>query len=150
MIVKNPANSSQVTLSGIEHNRYIHVLLLSDDFLIELMMITSESMELFKSRKFSLHKWAANLFTREVDLSLDPLPNYSALGWILDTQSDVLRIRCRIFVDPLTPRKILSQLASQFDPLGVGSPFSLGQRLILQNNLISGYLVRREATSDYF
>ena len=35
LIVKNPANASQVTFSAIEHNRYKNDLLLSSDSLIE-------------------------------------------------------------------------------------------------------------------
>ena len=149
LIVENPANASQVTLSAIEHSRYMNdLLLLSNDSLVDLKMITSESMVLFEGRGFSLHKWAANLFTkqillqisrcdlatcvREVDLGSDPLPNYSALGLTWDTESDVLLVRCCNFVDTSTWREISSQLASQFDPLGVGSPFLLGVKLILQ------------------
>ena len=115
MIVKNPANASQVTLRAVEHNRYKDDLLLFSDSLIELKQITSESMELFESRGFSLHKWAANSFTkqislqiprydlatcvREVDLGSDPLPHYLALGLTWDTESDVSRIPYRNFVD---------------------------------------------------
>ena len=64
---------------------------------------------------------------REVDWGSDPLPNYSALGLKWDTESDVLRIRCRNFVNASTRREMSSELASRFDPLGVGSPFLLGR-----------------------
>ena len=60
LIVENPANASQVTLGAVEHNRSMDDLLFSSDSLIELKQITSESMELFESRGFSLHKRAAN------------------------------------------------------------------------------------------
>ena len=43
-----------------------------------------------------------------------------------------MRIRCRNFVDASTLREMSSQLASQFDPLEVGSPFLLRGKLILQ------------------
>ena len=99
LIVENPANATHFTLRAVEHNRD---RLLSSDSLIELKQITSESMELSESRGFSLHKWAANSFTkqillqiprsdlatcvREIDLGSDPLPNYSALGLTWDAE----------------------------------------------------------------
>ena len=60
LIVKNPANASQVTLRAVEHNRYMDDLLLSSDSLIELKQIRSEKMELFESQGFNLHKWTAS------------------------------------------------------------------------------------------
>ena len=43
-----------------------------------------------------------------------------------------LRIGGKKFVDANTKREMTSQLASQFDPLGVVSPLLLGGKLILQ------------------
>ena len=79
----------------------------------------------------------------------DPLPNYLALVLIWDTESDVLRISCRNFVDASTWCKMLSQLTSQFDPLEVGSPSSLGVKLILQKISSLGRLVGQKAASEY-
>ena len=56
----------RLSLRAVEHNRYMDNLLLSSDSLIELKQITNESMELFESRGFSLHKWAANSLTKQI------------------------------------------------------------------------------------
>ena len=59
-----------------------------------------------------------------------------ALTW--DTENDKLLIRCRRLTEASTKREMTSQLASQFDPLGMAAPFFLGGRLILQKVAASG------------
>ena len=73
-----------------------------------------------------------------IDLGVQPLSNFSALGLTWDTRRDILRIHCREFEEASTKREMFSQLSSQFDPLGMASPFLLGGKLILQRVSSSG------------
>ena len=50
----------------------------------------------------------------------------------------MLRIHCREFEEVSTKREMSSQLSSQFDPLGMASPFLFGGKLILQKVSLSG------------
>ena len=50
----------------------------------------------------------------------------------------MLRIHCREFQEAATKREMSCKLSSQFDPLGIASPFLLGGKLILQEVSSSG------------
>ena len=68
----------------------------------------------------------------QVDLgSSDPLPNSKALGLAWDPQDNKFCVDCKEFVNATTKRETSSQLASQFDPLGMAAPHLLGGKLIL-------------------
>ena len=67
-----------------------------------------------------------------------PLLDSKALGLVWDTEQDRLLVNFREFCEASTRRQMASQLASQFDPLGMASPFILGARLILQKVSTSG------------
>ena len=51
---------------------------------------------------------------------------------------DISKIGARKFTEASTRREITSQLASQFDSLGIVSPLLLGGKLILQKVATSG------------
>ena len=120
----------------------------------ELQTIASEAVDLFRSRWFRLRKWVANSHAKEilwdipktdlapslgeVDIGCDPLPDSGTLGLTWDPQQDVFRINCKSFKSAVTRREMSSQLASQFDLLGMASPFQLGEKLLLQQVAISG------------
>ena len=129
-------------------------ILLASDSLSDLEIIAKESIDLMESRGFKLRKWVSNCQTKsillkvprcdlapsviEIDLGLRPLPDSNALGLVWDTEKDKLLVKLREFCEASTRRQMASQLASQFDPLGMASPFILGARLILQKVSISG------------
>ena len=75
---------------------------------------------------------------RRIDIGLQPLPDSSALGLTWDPESDTLRVSSREFVEATTRREMTSQLASQFDPLGIVSPLLLSGKLVLQKAAASG------------
>ena len=77
-----------------------------------------------------------------ITISLTSCSNLSAyqllaLGLVWDPEGDTLRIDGKKFVDANTKREMISQLASQFDPLGVVSPLLLRGKLILQKVVAS-------------
>ena len=95
-----------------------------------------------------MSKWVANCHTKkilnlvspsdlatcfkEVDLCSDPLPKSKTLGLTWDPQNDNFRINVEQFSHATTKREMTSQLASQFDPLGMIGSYILGGKLILQ------------------
>ena len=57
---ENPINASEKTSTVLEKSRYMDDDLFLSDFLSELVTMSCESIELFKSRRFKLKKWVAN------------------------------------------------------------------------------------------
>ena len=108
-----------------------------------------QSKALFGSRGFKLRKWITSRHAesilsrvpkcelapciREIDLGSGSMPDFKALGLIRDPECDQLRIPCdKNFCQAATKREAASQLASQFDPLGMVSPYLLKGKLTLQ------------------
>ena len=124
-------------------------VLYSDDSLSEFEKVAQESTALFSSRGFRLRKWISNscakaIFTEipqcdlapsisEVTIRAEPMPYSKALGIIWDVENDKLKVSFNKNFSPVTTRpQMASQLASNYDPLGVASPCLLGGKLILQ------------------
>ena len=145
---ENPTNACQLTLNAVTNNRYMDDLLLAACSLKDLQVVAEEGIALFNSRGFKLSKWVANCHAKEilnlvspsdlapcfkeVDLCSDPLPISKTLGLTRDPQNDNFRINVKEFSHATTRREMTSQLASQFDPLGMIGPYILGGKLILQ------------------
>ena len=70
---------------------------------------------------------------KELDLSKDVLPIERALGGQRCVQSDSLQFRVVLKDKPLTRRGILSSISSIYDPLGLGAPFLLKGKQIIQD-----------------
>ena len=123
-------------------------LLLAVCSLNDLQVVAKERIALFNSRGFKLSKWVANCHAKEilnlvspsdlatcfkeVDFCLDSLPNSKTLGLTGDPQNDNFQINVKQFSHATSRRKMTSQLASQFDPLGMIGPYILKDKLILQ------------------
>ena len=148
LVVENPTGASEAILNVVKHNRYMDDVLFAGETLSNAEAFAEEGTKLFKSRGFRLRKWVTNSHAKSVllrvpqcdratsvgriDIGSHPLPDSSALGLVWDPEGDTLRIGGKKFVDANTKREMTSQLASQFDPLGVVSPLLLGGKLILQ------------------
>ena len=155
LVEENCTNANQLTLDAITNNRYMDDMLIASTSLESLRVIVSEGIELFASRGFRLRKWVANSHAKEilesiphcdlascleeVDLGTsEPLPNSKTLGLTWDPQNDKLCVNCKEFFGATTRREMSSQLASQFDPLGMASPHLLKGKLILRKVARSG------------
>ena len=154
LVEENPTNASKLTLNAIENNRYMDDIFLASDSLSDLGIVAKESIDLIESRGFKLRKWVSNCHAKsillkvprcdlassvsEIDLGSQPLPDSKALGLVWNTEKDILLINLLEFCEASARRQMASQLASQFDPLGMASPFILGARLIWQKVSISG------------
>ena len=154
LVNENPTNACQVTLDAVKRNRYKDDVLPASNKLVDLETFAGEGCRLFESRGFKLRKWIANFHAKivldniprsdlsscvsNIDLGVQPLPDSSALGLAWDTRRDMLRTHCREFEEASTKREMSSQLSSQFDLLGMASPFLLGGKLILRKVSSSG------------
>ena len=163
LVADNPTHASMVTLNAINQNRYMNDLLFAGDTLSDVQTFAREGIELFKSRGFKLRKWVTNGHAKSVlrqvpqcdhapsigkiDIGSQPLPDSTALGLSWDPESDTLKISGRTFVEAATRCEMASQLASQFDPLGIVAPLLLGGKLILQKVAASG-VDRDDTVSD--
>ena len=156
LILENPTQAGEKTLAAIDENRYMDDVLFSCDSLSELEIVSRESDLIFQSRGFKLRKWVINACASsilaevpkcdlaanisEIAIGLEPMPDSKALGVIWDVENDKLKVSFdKEFVDITTRRQMASQLASNFDPLGVVSPCLLGGKLILQRVATAKY-----------
>ena len=102
-----------------------------------------ESTSLFSSRGFKLRKWISNSCAKtilteipqcdlapsisEVTIGAETMPDSKALGVIWDVENDKLKVSFNKKFSPVATRcQMASQLASNYDPLGVASPCLLG------------------------
>ena len=122
-------------------------VLLANNSLENLILIVKEGLDLFSSGGFKLRKWVANCHAKEilscmpqcdlasgvseVDLGSDPLLDFKTLGLTWDPENDKFLVNIKEFCNATTRREMSSQLASQFDPLGMASPPLLWGKLIL-------------------
>ena len=129
-------------------------LLFAGDTLSDVETFARERIEFFESRGFELRKWVTNglaksvllqvpqcdhaLSVGKINIESHPLPDSTSLGLSWDPESDALKIDDRKFVEAATRREMASQLASQFDPLGIEALLLLGEKLILQKVASSG------------
>ena len=60
------------------------------------------------------------------------LPEDKALGVKWDTEKDTLEFKMKLVEKPSTRHGLLSMLSSVYDPLGLGAPFMLKRRQIIQ------------------
>ena len=156
LILENPTQAGEKTLAAIDENRYMDDVLFSWDSLSELEIVSRESDLIFQSRGFKLRKWVTNACASsilaevpkcdlaanisEIAIGLEPMPDSKALGVIWDVENDKLKVSFdKEFVDITTRRQMASQLASNFDPLGVVSPCLLGGKLLLQRVATAKY-----------
>ena len=154
LVEENPVNASALTLKAVEQNHYMDDVLLAHNSLKNLNLIVKEELELFSNRGFKLRKWVANFHAKEilscvpqcdlvtgvseVDLGSDPLPDSKTLGLTWDSENDKFCVNISEFCKATTRREMSSQLASQFDPLGMASPYLLWGKLLLQKVASSG------------
>ncbi|MBM6549319.1 reverse transcriptase domain-containing protein [Streptococcus dysgalactiae] len=134
------SESSRAVLNSF----YVDDLLLSVDTPAQASSIVKELCQLLSRTGFRLRKWSSN--SREVlshvassersgqlkDLSLYNLPTQRTFVLLWDIQSDVFRYQIEWPMDVMTRRKLLSRVASIYDPLGWISSFVLPLKQLLQ------------------
>ena len=149
LVRENPIGASGAALEAVKNNRYMDDLLLTSNSLDKLKHVAAELIELFLSRGFKLRKWIANCGAKSIlsnipnsdlassisniDIGSHPLPEAKALGVRWDVENDQISVRFGKNLSTVaTRREMSSQLAGQFDPLGLAAPYFLRGKLIFK------------------
>ncbi|XP_055605853.1 uncharacterized protein LOC129754023 [Uranotaenia lowii] len=115
----------------------------------EAIMLRQELDAIMKSGGFLLRKWASNCpevldgiseenlaIKESEEILLDPDPTVTTLGLVWRPKSDILKLKFQIprleLTEQLTKRKILSVIASLFDPLGLVGAAITTAKIFLQ------------------
>ena len=144
------AACSDATHDFLLHCFYVDDGLYSTKTVTEALEVVTEARKVCAVGRLRLHKFISN--NRElleqipesertssmecIDLHFDKLPVERALGICWNTESDTLQFNVNISsMEPQTPnrRRVLSIIASLYDPLGCIAPFILNGKLILQS-----------------
>jgi hypothetical protein len=134
---------------AVERNIYVDDLLLSTSSSGSAVKTAHDVKKMLERGGFRLTKFASNCKNvikslpselwapqlSEVDLAVDALPNTRTLGMRWETDEDVFQfvIRLQAETGPCTKRKILSAVATIYDPLGLVAPVLLEPKGILQH-----------------
>ena len=114
----------------------------------EAIQLVNAARELCTVGNLRLHKFVSNskellehipeseraVATQSIDINFDHLPTERALGirWDTDQHTFKLTYNHISMEEPINRRKVLSIVASLFDPLGCVAPFVLKGKVILQ------------------
>ena len=113
----------------------------------EAIRITGKVKELCKEGGFNLMKFSSNNLdvlktiqdkdrkdgVKDKDLAIGVLAEDKALGVRWNVEEDTLGFQIKMSDKPVTRHGLLAALSSVYDPLGLGAPFSLKDRQIMQN-----------------
>lgn len=130
----------------LENDFYIDDALAGADTLKELLLARDELEELLEKGGFELHKWCSNsaefLDTipderreKQVSFELSGVNEMiKTLGILWNPTSDKLLFRVALtdLTQPVSKRRILSEVARSFDPLGLQAPVCVTAKLILR------------------
>ncbi|XP_055604946.1 uncharacterized protein LOC129753177 [Uranotaenia lowii] len=142
---ENYSKAAQVLCNDV----YMDDVITGADTTEEAIILRQELDSIMKAGGFLLRKWASN--SPEVlkgvsqqnlaikvsdEILLDPDPSVTTLGLVWRPKSDVLKLKFQIprleLTEQLTKRKILSVIASLFDPLGLVGAAITTAKIFLQ------------------
>ena len=124
----------------LRNNIYVDNLFMTGEDLQKLHELCTTARERFLEGGFELRSWASNShFLRDVfeDLSIqsNSLEFEKLLGYEYSTVNDTIQLTAYKKIDVssgVTKRKILSAVASVFDPLGLYIPVTVRGKILLQ------------------
>ncbi|KAI3356833.1 hypothetical protein L3Q82_003486 [Scortum barcoo] len=129
----------------IQKGFYIDDGLISVKSAAEAINLVEETRALCRTGNLHLHKFVSNdkdvtaaippqelAQTKDLDMALGELSVERALGVQWCVEADEFQFRVTVKENPLTRRRVLSTVASVFDPLGLVAPFILLGKQILQ------------------
>ena len=117
------------TVEALRENTYVDNLMKIGSNIEELHNFKREASDILESAKFPIHKWESDVQELESEEMVNPS---KILGHTWEKEQDTLEVKIKSLPDdqPVTKRKILSQLGSIYDPLGLISPTVVeGKRL---------------------
>lgn len=130
------------------HHSYVDDLLAGGHDLESAKAVQQQLIEILKAGGFSLSKWASSHLALDPQVSerdklfLDP-DSHGALGLVWTPTSDTLSIRgpalLQVQLDHCwTKRKVLSELARFFDPMGWLAPVLVRGKILMQDLWLCG------------
>ena len=115
-----------------------------------IVIVSSNSIEELKSNTDEYRKD----IVKYRELNLGTLPEDKGLGVKWNIQEDTLRFIIKMNDKQAARRVVLAALSTVYEPLGLGSPFLLKGRLIIQslckNNLIWGEPIDDNTAQEWF
>ena len=134
----------------IKRNFYVDNLLDSFDTEDEAIQASKDYSNLLKKGGFHLNQWISSsrkvlsslpredLSNPLLNIDLEDLPSERTLGVLYNSESDVFIFKINLDPEAKTKRRILSVVATIYDPLGFLSPIILIAKKILQEIWSSG------------
>ena len=130
----------------LERNFYVDDMSKSFLTVEEVITVIQQVKDLCSNGGFNLKKFISNSTTvlksipdysrrtavKNEQLALVCLPEQKALGVKWDTEKDTLGFTIKLVEKPSTRRRLRSMLSSVYDPVGLGAPFMLKGRQIIQ------------------
>ena len=130
----------------LEKNFYVNDMLKSFPTAEEAITVIQQVKDICYNGGFNLTKFISNntavlksipddsqrAAIKDGELALGCLPEDKALGVKWNTEKDTLGFTIKFMEKPSTRRGLLSMLSSIYDPLGLGAPFMLKGRQIIQ------------------
>ncbi|XP_057197195.1 uncharacterized protein LOC130558657 [Triplophysa rosa] len=127
-------------------NFYVDDGLISVESVEKANKLVSEAQEVLAKGKLSLHKFVSNSrevlndikkterasAVKDVDLNYSELPMQSVLGVKWNIESDTFSFKVDLAEKAATRRRILSTVASVYDPFGFLAPYILTGKRVLQ------------------
>ncbi|KAK0146795.1 hypothetical protein N1851_013915 [Merluccius polli] len=136
---------SEESVKFIQRSFYVDDGLISVDSPGEAIHLIEESRALCRTGNLRLHKFVSNkrevlatippeecVQTKDLDMALGEPHIERALGVQWCIEADEFQFRVVVKENPLTRRRVLSTVASVYDPLGFVAPFILVGKQILQ------------------
>jgi hypothetical protein len=131
----------------IHNDFYVDDLLSGASTLTEAIHLQQEVATILQQAGFTLRKWASNssafldnipeeLCETQNLLQLDKDNSVTTMGLLWNPTADQLQVKssvtCPAYLTYVTKRKVLSIVASVFDPLGLLSPIIISYKIFLQ------------------
>ena len=142
---REPTTEGEAAAAAVQSNFYMDDFLKSVETSEAAIAMQQETTKLLAAGGFRLTKWLSNSrkvlecipaserAVGDVDLSLHSLPTERALGVIWNSENDTLSFRVATTEAQPTKREVLRQTASVFDPLGIGAPFIIRAKILMQH-----------------
>ncbi|MFO0089735.1 MAG: hypothetical protein ACK518_02905 [bacterium] len=134
----------------VKRNFYVDNYMDSFDTVEEAKSTCKDIIELLRRAGLKINEWcstskallshlpSSDLIVPFIDLDVDPLPTGRMLGVRLNPNTDTFGYKIKVNPAVKTKREILSEVATQYDPLGWLAPVTITARILLQNVWLSG------------
>lgn len=143
--------SASGTSEKIKTDYYVDDLLTGCETVVEGIRIYEEMTRILRKGGFELQKWVTNnkelakvVMDREgnqdrkVDIKMDEVVKILGLSWDKESDSFHYTAQLPILQNPVTKRKVISDISRLFDPLGWVAPCVIVAKTMIQKLWLSG------------